>query len=219
MNAWTQRDTALWHTCELAAAMGRGERPVSTQTIASSFPPCYAPDEHFWASGPYGLSRFFALGDGSYESRTTFVGGSGLFGIALGAATLGGSAMGNARRRREAAALATPQWHVVQQGVLFTSGYGVYLQSAESGLASWDWWSLLSAEMLAPGVVQFQGNGADPIVIASDWAELAFITWAVCRFPGHHQVVTGTWLPEGWLAHATDHFPTTLRSSALQVGR
>ncbi|MDL5158954.1 hypothetical protein [Actinomycetospora termitidis] len=216
---WTQRDTALWHTCDLAAAMARGEYPTPKQTIASSFPPCYAPDERFWASGPYSLSLYFAMGDGSYESSTTIAGGTGLLGMALLAATATGSAVGNARRRREAAALAVPQWHVVQQGVLHASGYGVYLQSAEYGLGSWDWWSLLSAEMLAPGVVQFQGRDTGPFVIASDWAELVFVTWAICRFPGHHQLVTGTWLPEGWLAHAAAHHPTALRSPALQLGR
>ena len=219
-SAWTQRDAALWHTCDLAAAMSRGERPEPPLTIAStSFPPCYAPDERFWASGNYELSLHFTLGDGSYESRTTFVGGTGLFGLALGAATLTGSAIGNSRRRRQAAELAVRRWNVAQRGVLYVSGYGIYLQSPESGLASWDWWSLLSADMLAPGMVQFQGDRTDPFIIASDWAELAFVTWALCRFPGHHRIVTGTWLPDGWLAHAEQppHAPPDISAATREV--
>lgn len=218
LDQWTQRDGALWHTCELAAAMSRGERPEPQLTIASTFPPCYAPDERFWASGGYDLQMHFAPGDGTYESRTTVVGGSGIFGIALGAATLTGSMMGNARRRREAAAQAVPRWNVVERGVLYVSGYGAYLQSSEGGLASWDWFSLLSAEMVAPATVRFLGNGGNPFVIASDWAELAFVTWALCRFPQHPQVVSGSWLPEGWLAHAAEHYPTRLRAPQLALG-
>jgi hypothetical protein len=215
---WTDRDAALWHTCELAMTLAAGERPGPTYQAPSAFPPRFATDETFWVSGGFALSRWFAPGDGSYESRTTFIGGGGLLGVALGAATLTGSAVGNARRRRAAAEAAIPRWNVVDQGFLWVTERGVYLQSLRAGVTAWDWWSIHTAEMVAPATVQLQADGTDPFLIASDWAELVFVVWALARFPQHHQLVAGTWLPPGWLAHAAAHHPTRLRSPQLSLG-
>ena len=38
--------------------------------------------------------------------------------------------------------------------------------------------------------------------IASDWAELVFVLWALARHPRHPQLINGEWLPPGWLEHA-----------------
>jgi hypothetical protein len=219
LSPWTDRDTALWHTCELAASLARGERPVPQQAIAAAFPPRFAYDEQYWASGGFTLSTFFASGDGTYESRTTFVGGTGLFGMTLGAATLVGSALGNAKRRRAAELAAAPRWQTTDGGVLYASGHGVYLQSARAGVVGWSWSDIVMGEMVGPGQLQLQAVGNEPMILGSDWAELVFATWALCRFPQHHQLLTGAWLPPGWLAHAAAHrYRTRMQRPELVSG-
>ena len=42
-------------------------------------------------------------------------------------------------------------------------------------------------------------------IIQSDWAELLFVAWAVIRHRRHPQLVTGGWLPPGWVERATQY--------------
>lgn len=55
--AWTDRDTALWRTCEVAADLAEGIVPLPFQDVRSTFPPQLGADEQFWAAGAFTLSE------------------------------------------------------------------------------------------------------------------------------------------------------------------
>lgn len=56
-HAWTDRDTALWRTCEVAADLAEGIAPRPFQDVRSTFRPQLAADEQFWAAGAFVLSE------------------------------------------------------------------------------------------------------------------------------------------------------------------
>lgn len=82
----------------------------------------------------------------------------------------------------------------IDTGMIYVSAYGFYL-SGEGGLYPWSWgfsW-----------------------ILRSDWAELVFVTWALAVHPRHPQLLTGGWLPPGWLDWAAGHHWTRLVSPAI----
>ncbi|MEJ2866371.1 hypothetical protein WCD74_01255 [Actinomycetospora sp. OC33-EN08] len=214
---WTEHDSALWLTCEIAAQLARGGPVDPPQRFAAPFPPAYDPTEEFWAGGTYEIARFFAAGDGSYMHHSGAVFGGGLLGLAFGATMAAGRAVGNSSRRKAAEAAATPRWYKVEAGNLFITGAGVYLRN-DRGISSWSWFDILMGEMVGPRDLMFQPQNSEQLIVSSDWSELIFVLWAMRRFPTHHQLLTGGWLPPDWLSKAAAYYPSSLRTPQLQLG-
>jgi hypothetical protein len=79
------------------------------------------------------------------------------------------------------------------------------------------WWHITSAEMVGAHQVHLHAANNAPMILDSDWAELVFVAWALQRFPAHHQLTSGTWLPPGWLERAATNYPTKLRRPQLEA--
>lgn len=211
---WSEHDSALWITCEVAAQLARGAIVEPPQRFAAPFPPRLEPGEEFWGGGGFEIARYFARGDGSYTHHSgAFIGG-GVLGLTLGAGMAAGRAIGNAGRRRAAEHAATPRWHTVDSGELYVTCAGMYLR-ADQGISSWSWFDVVMADMVGPRQMQFQPHGSEQLILRSDWAEMAFMLWALRRFPTHHQLLTGGWLPEGWLSRAAARHPSSLTTPRL----
>jgi len=123
---------------------------------------------------------------------------------------LAGSVIGNARAkahaRAQAAADATPRWVPIEQGTLYVSRYGWHMHTPS--VLSWSWPSTTSASMMGPAAVHVTGDSTSgPVswMLESDWAELVFVLWALVRHPRHPQLLSGGWLPPGWVEHAMGH--------------
>ncbi|PPK98165.1 hypothetical protein CLV92_102318 [Kineococcus xinjiangensis] len=216
--AWSDRDSALWHTCEIAADLAAGAVPQPRLDIATPFPPRFAADERFWAAGPFDLLALRAPEGAPPRGAPRFFLATGAGGLAATAAVALARAAGDARRRAEEERRAAPRWVRVDAGALAVSGCGMYWHTP-AALLTWDWGSVTSAEVLEPGAVHLTGEGpAGPgsWILRSDWAELVFVTWALQRHPRHPQLRSGGWLPPGWLSWcATQPYPTRLASAAL----
>jgi hypothetical protein len=201
---WSQHDSALWYTLDILAAwLGGGleARPP----VLTPFAPSLGQGERVLTEGSYQLSEYVALGDGSYDHSTFIAGGTGLLGMTLLAGTIAGSAIGNSRRRAEAERDARERWHPVAWGTLAVSTHGFYLTN-QYGLNPWSWYGVSAATVVGPGAVHLQGQGSHgptSWIVQSDWAELLFVAWAVTRHRHHPQLVTGSWLPPGWVQRAT----------------
>lgn len=194
--AWLAADTALWQTCKIVTDIAERRLPdIRTPTL---FP--LRPNEIAFASGPFAIESFHAAGDGSYSSSSTVVAGTGMFGLALGAATMAGSALGNASRRSRAAADAELMWRPLIQGTVVVSNEGFYLLDATQKL-DWDWASVDIMQVAGFTSLVIQGRSTTgPITwrLRSDWAELIFVLWAMNRHPQHPQFVDHSWIPQGW---------------------
>ncbi|WIX82014.1 hypothetical protein QRX50_15230 [Amycolatopsis carbonis] len=137
---------------------------------------------------------------------TPFVFGTGALGVGLVAGSLVGGAVAKSRARTAAAAAAVPRWVPVEQGTLYPSAHGFYLHTPR--VLAWNWPAITGATMVGPGMVHITGESkSGPIswLVQSDWAELVFVTWAFAVHPRHPQLVTGQWLPPGWVDHARFH--------------
>jgi hypothetical protein len=203
---WTQRDEALRYTCHLAALLARGNDLAHLTEVLAPFPATNAADERLWAGGPFVLSEYRALGDGSWQVNTPFVFGTGALGVGLVAGSLIGGSVAKSRARRAAQAAAVPRWIPVEQGTLYLSQHGFYLHTPR--VLRWHWAAISGASMVAPATVHFTGaseRGPVSWLLQSDWAELLFASWALTIHPRHPQLVTGQWLPPGWLEHASFH--------------
>lgn len=217
---WTDRDGALWHTCEIAVDLALREVPEPRLQIVSTFPPQLGRGEQYWAAGPYVLLEQRARGDGSYRHDSGFFFATGRGGLTATAAVAAFSARGNSRRRRQAELDAVPRWTSIDGGTLYLSRYGVHMHS-DGGVFPWDWQSITAAQMVGPAAVHISGSSTrGPVswILRSDWAELLFVAWAVARHPRHPQLLTGAWLPPGWLARCAEHsYPTRLNTPAIQL--
>lgn len=215
---WTDRDTALWHTCEIAAVLAHGRIPPPRQQVVSIFPPQLAPDEQYWAAGPYLLNEELAPGDGSYVHDSGYFLATGRGGLTATAAVAAFRAAGNARRRRRAEEAAVPRWTPIEHGTVYLSAYGFSLHGP-GGVSPWGWPSVTAAQMVAPGAVHLLGasvRGQVSWILQSDWAELLFVAWALARHRQHPQLITGSWLPPGWLQRCAEFSQQTrLASPAL----
>ncbi|MGY1620172.1 hypothetical protein ACI797_25820 [Geodermatophilus sp. SYSU D00691] len=215
---WTDRDSALWHTCEIAVDLAQGKTPPPRLPVTSIFPPQLGVDERYWAAGPYSLNEQLAAGDGTYMHDSGYFLATGRGGLTATAAVAAARAAGNARRRRQAELAAIPRWTVIDQGTIYLSRYGVHLHGA-GGVSPWDWPSITATQMVGPAAVHILGNSTrGPVswVLQSDWAELLFVAWALTCHRGHPQLITGSWLPPGWLQRCAEYsHPTRLSSPAL----
>ncbi len=211
---WLPADAALWETCEIAVEVLAG-RPLQPRVET-----VYAMLEHevALATGSIHIDRYFAVGDGSWSSPGVFAVGTGGLGLAVGAATLAGSAIAAARARDRAARDAEVTWRPILDGSITVTDLGFFLQSPD-GLYEWGWGSIQAMEVLEYNLVGLQGESTDgPVVwrIRSHWAELAFVLWALARHRRHPQLRDGSWLPEGWLAWAREQgHPSRLGAPAL----
>lgn len=193
----TTRSYSLILAAAIAASLQRGEQPPDEVEIVTPFPPAYGHDERFWAAGPYQLQEFTALGDGHYEYSSFSAGGFGGLGLLAMAGGLGITAANKRRARRKAEREATPRWHTIDSGTVALTRYGMYLHNTH-GLSLRNWHSIETADIVEPGVVQFSGRSANgPVTfrLVSDWAELAFATWAIIRHPRHPRLLSRDWLP------------------------
>ncbi|QKV78285.1 hypothetical protein [Amycolatopsis sp. Hca4] len=203
---WTQRDEVLWYTCYLAALLAGGQSTQDVHEVLAPFPPTIGGDEKFWACGSFVLSDFRALGDGSWQVSTPVVFGTGAVGLGLVAGTLVGGSIAKSRARRAAQAAAVPRWVPIEQGNVYLSQYGFYMHTPS--VLRWPWTDISGLSVVAPATVHFSGNSEHgPIswMLQSDWAELLFVSWALAVHPRHPQLVTGGWLPPGWVEHARFH--------------
>lgn len=203
---WTQRDEVLRYTCYLATMLAGGHDLSRTPEVLAPFPAVNADDERLWAVGQFILSDFRALGDGSWQVNTPMVFGTGAVGVGLVAGSLIGGAVAKSRARAAAQAAAVPRWVPVTQGSLYVSSYGFYMYTPQ--VLRWHWSAITSASIVAPATLHFTGESVDgPIsrLLQSDYAELVFVSWALDQHRQHPQLVTGGWLPQGWLHHADFH--------------
>jgi hypothetical protein len=210
---WTQRDDALLHTCCLANLMITGGDLSAVPAVTAVFA-CEVPGERLWAAGLFALSKWGALGDGSWDlpPGEPFK-APGLLGTGLAAAELVpgiGLPAAIARRRlmqwhlrRQAGQDAIPRWVPLADGWLFSSAYGFYLQTS-SGVYPWLWKGVTSALLAGPGELHINvrnGSRSARWQLMSDWSELIFVTWALARNPTHPGLVNG-WLPPRWIEYA-----------------
>lgn len=199
--SWTDHDTALWHACEAAFDLLAGRPPLQHSQVLAPFPEAFAADERFWASGPFELAEMRAHGDGSYMQNTGFFFATGAAGLAATAAVAATRAAGNSARRNAAAAALVPRWTTIDHGVVFVSFYGFYLHTPR-GVFRWSFDAVTAGEMVGPRLWHLYGdsdNGPVSWILGSDWAELAFVTWALRKHPRHPQLLEGGWLPPDWL--------------------
>lgn len=198
---WLPADTALWTTCHIVSDVLVGRVPE--HRIQTMFP--LAQNEIAFAGGNIAVDSFHSAGDGSYNQSTTFAFGTGVFGLALAAGTLAGSAAGNAARRDQAAANAQAAWRPSFGGTIFVTNTGFLLQTME-GLFRWDWESIDLMQVVGYNCVVMQARSQKGLVtwrLLSEWSELVFVLWAMKHHPAHPQLADGTWLPQNWLEWAT----------------
>lgn len=199
--AWDERDEALWATAEIGLLLAQG-RIGERRPAGTPFAPTLAPGEEcVYAFSPFALHDYRSPGDGSYihNSGTVLAVGRGAVPLMLGAAV--GQAMGNASRRKRAAAMSQPQWMQIDGGTLSVGSHGFYLHTPTS-LLTWGWGSISLMTLVGPGHVQIMGdsqNGPINWILQSNLAELVFLLWATVRHPGHEQLTGRAWLPQEWI--------------------
>ncbi len=194
--AWTEADSALWHTARILATVEAGGTPA--ERVATLFP--LRPGEQAFAVAPYQIDAMRAAGDGSYVHNSAWAFGTGTLGLALAAGTLAANASGNAARRAEAEANAQVVWRPDSTGALTVTNLGFYLVTA-TGTFWWDWGSIDLMQVVGFNAVVLQGRSErGPVTwrIFSMWSELVFVLWAAARHPEHPQLAGGRWLPEHW---------------------
>ena len=200
---WTATDTALWNTCRVAYYLETtGQAP--TVPVGTMFP--LVEGEGALAVGPLVVDEYKAAGDGSYQRSSFIAGGTGVFGLAMLAATAGGSAIGNANRRARAAQDAAAAWRHQTSGHITVTTQGFYIHDLQ-GLWRWDWDSIDLLQVAGPSTVVMQGRSTrGPLTwrLFSDWAELVFVLWAHARHRQHPQYLTGEWIPPGWAQWSAD---------------
>lgn len=199
---WTATDTALWNTCRVAYFVETTGQ-VPGPPVGTMFP--LVEGEIALAVGPLIVDEYRAAGDGTYQTSTFVAGGSGVFGLAMLAATAGGSAIGNANRRARAAQNAAVMWRHQTSGHITVTTHGFYIHD-QQGLWRWDWDSIDLLQVAGPSTVVMQGRSTrGPLTwrLFSDWAELVFVLWAHSRHRQHPQYLSGEWIPPGWAQWAT----------------
>lgn len=200
---WTDSDTALWHTCRIAYGL-ETTNTLQQDAVATMFP--LAAGERALAVGSLTIDEYTAAGDGTYQRSTFIAGGTGAFGIALLAATAGGSAVANAKKKAKAARDAAQAWRHHTSGQITVTDQGFYIHDPQ-GLWRWDWGSIDLLQVAEKRTVVMQGRSTrGPLTwrLSSDWAELVFVLWAHARHRQHPQYLTGEWVPAGWAQWAAE---------------
>ena len=170
---------------------------------AAPFPGQLGPKETFLTQAPFQLREFTAL---QWRDGTSTAQSPGVAAILTGSAAdavVMGQAVGTiiaSSRRRDAE---TPQWRVIDSGLVYISILGFYMQTARS-ILPWPWESIQSGELVGPGMFKFSGestSGAVTYIIESDMAELIFTLWSRIVHPVNPQFTSGAWIPTGWADH------------------
>lgn len=206
VDSWTDRDSVLYATCEIALSAMRGrlhDRPM----LAHDFVLQFSPHERLLASGQYDLHWWGSAGDGSYQSRTTIVGGGGGLGIGLLGATALASAAGNASRRSQAAMAAMDAWRPVDVGVVHITDFGFYVHGS-AGFRAFAWSHIVQGDVTHETVFQFSAQttqGTQQFRIPSDWSELVFFLWATTMDPSHPRLVGKAWLDPAFFDKCRRH--------------
>ena len=117
----------LYYTCWLADAVRRGTDMGGVAEVLAPFPAPLGPGERLWASGPFRISEYRALGDGSWQVGGFVAGGTGAVGMGMLAGSLIGNARAKSRARNQAAANAIPRWVEIDRGTVFVSGHGWHI--------------------------------------------------------------------------------------------
>lgn len=200
---WTPHESALWRTCEIINDLVRfGRWP---QQIQVGFARQLSHEEEIFLWGDYQRSWFGAVGDGSYQTSTFFAGGFSPVGVALGVATLGASAAGNAARKSRARKAAQATWRPFDAGQIYVSTHGFYLVPG-NGVLAFGHPSIVQADLGAPGVllatISMDQGGQEQFAITSMWAELIFVMWARAFCPGHPRLSNLGFLPAEFVQRA-----------------
>jgi hypothetical protein len=148
------------------------------------------------------------VGDGSYSTSGFMAMGTGKLGLGMLAASAVGSSVGNARARRRAAEAATPMWRPVDQGGVHVSLHGFYLTDGHHGFRRFGWHHIVQASVVEPGCLHFHATtdeGPADFLLRSDWAELAFVLWALARNPHHPQLLARSWIDPAFPARCQQH--------------
>jgi len=148
--------------------------------------------ETLLAVSPYRRNIWAPGGDGTYVQKSTVVGGFGVLGIALGAATLGGSALANAARRQRAKRAMAPRWRPIDDGDLYVSSHGFYLSTRQGALLGFGWDCITQITREGSGALcfhaQLASGGSFDFQLCCDYSDLVFLLWAAARNPGHPQI-------------------------------
>lgn len=204
--SWTDADQALLYTCYLAGDR-LGGRPMRPATVAAPFPPRFSSQERYVAAGQFTLSIFDAPGDGSYQHNSGFFFATGRVGLAATAGVAATRAIGNSRRRKQAAQASVARWMPRYNGILTVSELGVYMRTMQDFIA-WDWAMVESAEVVGFNTVVVAAPTSDGRLahwlLQSPYAELSFVLWATDRYPTHPQLADHRWLPANWVRWARD---------------
>lgn len=192
------RAGALQYTRHIVHDLLRGVVPTVSSDIIASFP-VPAPDAQFWARGPFEVMDFRAPGDGRYVRNDGFFFATGAGGLAATVVGMAARSAGNRSRRRAAEAAAQPRWITIGTGDLYLAPSS-FTMAPGNDVWTWPYGSVKSAEMVSPGQMRFTGlaGGDRPInwILKSDWAELAFVSWAVRHHPQHPQMQNSRWLDD-----------------------
>jgi len=199
---WTPSEAILWETARIVGDLRSG-RPLTGRPGSFALSLGDGAAEHLLASVPYSRTWFGPAGDGTYRTSTTFVGGFSPVGILLGAATLGASAAGNARRRVQAANALENAWRPCDTGLLHVSDRGFYVET-EGQIWAFRYGCIQRMDLVGPGAVQLTAEMADgtvsSYVVTSDGAEMLFAVWACFRCPDHPHFTGLVWLPQPFVA-------------------
>lgn len=204
--AWTDRESILWQTCSYVAALVEGREPAPPSEIMTTFVPQGGPADMLLAQGPHERLSFRALGDGTYTHDSGYFFATGPAGLAASAGVAVFRAAGNSNRRHAARAAAQQRWVVEDSGHVTVGTEGFHLATHE-GVFYWTWGSITAASLVAPENLEMYGDSTvGPVhwILHTPWAELIFVLWALRRHRRHPQLVTGTWLPPGFLDHVAD---------------
>lgn len=198
---WLPSDTALWHTCHIVHDVLANRVPE--HTIDTLFP--LDGDVYGLAAGALRVDQYYAIGDGSWQSDSTVVFGTGTLGLALMAGTMVASKAKENAARNQAAADATATWREFITGaVVYVTTAGFIIQTLE-GLLQWEWEYVASAQVVSYNVLVLQvytEQGTATWRLLSEWSELIFVLWALARHPRHPQLRDGSWLPPNWVEWA-----------------
>lgn len=201
-------------TCRMIHDIREGRVPgIRAQTYFR-----LGPGEIAFVSGPCRVLEMRAQGDGSYNTSTFIAGGTGTFGLAMLAGSIGGSAIGNARARSRAAADAQVTWRHQFDATVYVTNLGFTFQNSE-GVFGWTHDSIEAMQMVGPHDVLMQGiadKGKITWRLMTPWAELLMVLWGLESHPNHPQLMDGSWLTAGWLGHARSQgYDPGLRSAIL----
>ncbi len=189
-----ERAAALERTRAINDALDGGwyERIVDQPT---TFAPPFGHRERMLAGGAFTLFEYAAAGGKGRRGPGILFLGTSPIGLAVTAGVLAVQGARAVQSRREAA---QEGWRQIDQGWVTVSDHGFHLQTA-TGLHTWDWNSILEAQLVAPGELLVTGRGRTREVrwiLRTDWAELVFTLWARVRHPRHPQFVDRRWLAE-----------------------